>query len=166
MREFMLTIGAVILGLILLALGAAALYGGFNTGKASNIVTEITLIETNARAGFAQSNQGYANFTTANESTLATGGMFPANLVRDGVLYDEWGNAMQLGSASNATQGVITFGGGTSQTVDQCKTVVMGLKDYVSLAVGSASFTQTNQPDATSATNACAGNPTIAVTFQ
>jgi hypothetical protein len=166
MREFILTVGAVILGLVLLALGAAALYGGFNTGKASNLVTEITLIETNARGGFAQSNQGYTSFTTVNVPTLASGGMFPANLVRNGTLYDEWGNTMQLGSASNDTQGVITFGGGGSQSVDECKTVVMGLKDYVSMAVGGATFTQTDQPDANSATNACSGNPTIAVTFQ
>jgi hypothetical protein len=165
-REFLLTVGAIILTLIMVSLAAAAIFGGFNTGKASNIVSEITLIESNARAGFAQSNQGYTNFTTANEATLASGGMFPRNMVRNGVLTDDWGNQITLGSANNATDGVITFGGGGSEDTDQCKTVVMGLKDYVSLAVGGQTFTQSVQPDATTATTACQGTPTLTVTFQ
>jgi hypothetical protein len=168
MRDFLLVVGSVILGLILLALGAAAINGGFHTGKASNLVAEITLVESNARAGFSQSNAGYANFVTANISTLAGGGMFPSSMVRSGTLYDDWGNTITLASANNATNGVITFGGGNSEDTDQCKTVVMGLKDYVSLKVGTSTFTQTTQPDASTAISACgtAGTATIAVTFQ
>lgn len=166
MREFILTIGAVILGLLLLALGGAALLGGFNTGKGSNLVSEITLIQSEARKGFAQSNQGYTNFTTANAATLANGGSFPRSMVKNGVLTDDWGNAMQLSSTNNGTQGVITFGGGGSQDVDQCKTFVTNHKDFVTLVVGGTTFTQANQPDAVTATNACQGSPTIAVTFQ
>ncbi|CAJ0718552.1 hypothetical protein LMG7143_04445 [Ralstonia thomasii] len=167
MRDFLLTMGGVIISLLLVALAGAALYGGFNTGKASNLVTAITLIESNARAGFAQSSQGYTNFTTANVGTLASGGgMFPRNMVKNGVLTDDWGNAMQLSSANNGSQGVITFGGGGSQDVDQCQTFVTNHKDYVSLVVGGTTFTQTNQPDAFTAKQACQGTPTLAVTFQ
>lgn len=167
MRDFILTIGAVLIGLILLALGGIALSGGFHTGTASNIVSEIAIIQSNARKGFMQNNLGYTNFTTANSASLASGGTFPTNLVRNGVVYDDWGNQIKLASAQNATQGVITFGGGGSQTVDQCTTVLTSIKDYISLvAVGSVTFTQAAQPDGVTAANACAGNPAIQVTFQ
>ncbi|CAH0444169.1 hypothetical protein LMG10661_00693 [Ralstonia syzygii subsp. syzygii] len=168
MRDFLLMMGAVVISLLLVALAGVALFGGFNTGKASNMVTAITLIESNARAGFAQGNQGYTNFTTANVGTLSSGGggMFPPNMIKNGVLTDDWGNAMQIASANNGSQGVITLGGGGSQDVDQCTTFVTNHKDYVSLVVGGRTFTQINQPDAFTAKGACQGNPTIVVTFQ
>ncbi|SAL05233.1 hypothetical protein AWB78_07375 [Caballeronia calidae] len=167
MRDWILENASIIVGLILLALAGSIIAVGFSTARTSGLASEITLIESSARGGFAQSNQGYANFTTANAADLATGGMFPQNMVRNGVLYDDWGNAIQLSSANNGTNGVIAFGGGGSESVDSCKTVVTGLKDYVSLVVANSTFTQSTQPDALSAEQACAGGTaTIALTFQ
>ena len=157
---------AVVLGL--LALGAVVLSGhhAFASNTASTVVTDVSQLETNARAQFGQGANLYANFTTANEGAMITSGVFPTDMVRGGAVVDSWGNAVALAPAANNTEGTITFGGGGSETSDECANVVTGLKDYVSLTVGGTTFTQANQPDAVSAGNACGAGLTIAMTFQ
>lgn len=166
MRDMIGTIASTVISLILLALIGVYVMSGNKGGKTANFVSAVTFVQTKAREGFAQSNVGYTNFTTANAGNLANGGDFPSMLLRGGVLVDTWGNNMQLSSTANGTQGVISFGGGGSEDVEQCKSVVLGFKDYVTLNVGGTTFTQTNQPDGNSATTACgAGTASISLTF-
>ena len=157
---------AVVLGL--LALGAVVLSGhhAFASNTASTVVTDISQLETNARAQFGQGSNLYTSFTTANESAMITGGLFPTDMVRGGAVVDAWGNAVTLAPAANNTEGTISFGGGGSETTDECTTAVTAMKDYVSMTVGGTTFTQANQPDSVSAANACAGGLAIALTFQ
>ena len=157
---------AVVLGL--LALGAVVLSGhhAFASNTASTVVTDISQLEINARSQFGQGTNLYTNFTTANEGAMITGGVFPTDMVRGGAVVDSWGNAVALAPAANNTEGTISFGGGGSETADECSAVVTGLKDYVALQVGGTTFSQANQPDAVSASNACAGGLAIALTFQ
>ncbi|WP_321816717.1 MULTISPECIES: type 4 pilus major pilin [unclassified Paraburkholderia] len=157
---------AVVLGLIALAAVALAATGAFSSSKASTVVSDITMVVANARGLFSQNNNGYTNFTSANESALSSAGVFPSDMVRSSAIYDAWGNSVTLSSADSDTEGVVAFGGGGSETVKQCVTVVTGLKDYVSLEVGGTTFTETNQPDATTAESACESDLTITLTFQ
>lgn len=138
----------------------------FSSNKSSNITTDMVSIVNNARAQFSQGSNGYTNFVNGNVTQLTTAGIFPSDMVRAGGLFDGWGNAVTIGSASGATQGVITVGGGNSETPDQCSSVVTSLRDYVSLNVGGTTFTQTNLPDPVSAGAACSAAPTISLTFQ
>jgi len=166
MREMIGTIGAIVIGLILLALIGVTVLGGTKSGKASNFVSGMAVIQSKAREGFAQSNNGYTNFTTANAGTMINNHDFPTTMVKGGVLVDLWGNGIQLSSANNGSQGVITFGGGGSEDAEQCKSVVTGLKDYVTLNVAGTIFTQSNQPDGATAGAACAiGAAGITITF-
>lgn len=157
---------AVVLGLIALAAVALAATGAFSSSKASTVVSDITMVVGNARGLFTQNSNGYTNFTTSNESSLASAGVFPTDMVRSSTVYDAWGNTVTLSSADSDTEGVIEFGGGGSETVKQCVVVVTGLKDYVSLEVGGTTFTSTNQPDATTAESACEADLSITLTFQ
>jgi hypothetical protein len=92
--------------------------------------------------------------------------VFPTDMNRSGTVYDAWGNTVTLSSTDSDTEGVIGFGGGGSETVKQCVTVVTGLKDYVSLEVGGTTFTSTSQPDAVTAEEACTSSLSITLTFQ
>ncbi|MBY4898656.1 type 4 pilus major pilin [Cupriavidus sp. AU9028] len=157
---------AIVLGLIALSGIGYAAYNGFQTDKASTVSTNITQLITNARGGFSQGNNGYTNFTTANIPAMITGGMFPTSMVRGNTLVDNWGNTVTLSSASNGSQGVITFGGGNAQTAKQCVAVATGLRDFVSLTVGTTSFTQTSLPDQATAGSACSATATFTLTFQ
>jgi hypothetical protein len=160
---------AVVLGLLALGGVSYASYSGFSSARASQIVTDIAQAETTARAGYSQGSSGYTNFTTANETALITAGKptdFPTDMLRSGVIKDAWGNAVTAAPADSDTQGVITVGGGGSESADQCATVAVGLKDYVSLTVGTTTFTPTTQPDRSTAMTACSDTATIAVTFQ
>ncbi|MBF6989382.1 prepilin type IV pili [Cupriavidus sp. IK-TO18] len=157
---------AIVLGLLALAGIAYAGYNGFQSHKASVVATNISQLITNARAGFSQGNNGYTNFTTANVASMITSGMFPSDMVRGTTLIDSWGNAVTLASANSGSQGVITFGGGNAQTAKQCVSTALGLKDYVTLAVGSTTFNQTNLPDQATAGAACSATATFTLTFQ
>lgn len=157
---------AIVLGLLALAGIAYAGYNGFQNHKASVVATNISQLITNARAGFSQGSNGYTNFTTANIPAMITGGMFPSDMVRGTTLLDPWGNAVTLSAASAGSQGVIRFGGGNAQTAKQCVSTAMGLKDYVSLAVGTTTFTQANLPDQATAGSACSATATFTLTFQ
>lgn len=157
---------AIVLGLIALSGVGYAAYNGFQTHKGGTVSTNITQIITNARAGFSQGNNGYTNFTTANIPAMITGGMFPTDMVRGNTLVDNWGNAVTLSSASNGSQGVISFGGGNAQTAKQCVSVATGLKDFLTLTVGTTTFSQTNLPDQATAGSACSATASFTLTFQ
>lgn len=158
---------AIVLGLLALAGVGLAGYKAFAANKSSTISTDITQIVTNARSQFSQNSNGYANFTTNNANALVTAGVIPSDMVRAAGVTDAWGNAVQLGNAAGSTEGTITFGGGGSESVEQCASVVTSLKDYVSLQVGGgAAFTQAVQPDAVSAARACTAGLAIVLTFQ
>ncbi|CAN7312850.1 prepilin type IV pili [Caballeronia sp. LjRoot34] len=157
---------AIVLGLLALSGVSYAAYKGFSGSKASQLSGDIAQIITQARVQSAQGSDGYTSFTTGNEGALITAGIFPGDMVRNGTVVDPWGNNVALTSDGNATEGVLTVGGGGSETADQCTNVVTGLKDYVSLAVGGTTFTQATPPDSVSAANACAAGLSITVTFQ
>ncbi|WP_373380347.1 prepilin type IV pili [Cupriavidus nantongensis] len=157
---------AIVLGLLALVGIAYAGYNGFQNHKASVVATNIEQLITNARAGFSQGNNGYTNFTTANIAAMINGGMFPTDMVRGNALVDPWGNAVTLASANNGSRGVITFGGGNAQTAKQCVSATLGMKDYVTLTVGTTTFDQTNLPDQVTASAACSATASFALTFQ
>lgn len=157
---------AVVLALIAVAALGPGITHAFSGNTASNVVTDISQLMTNARGQFMQNSNGYTNFTTANESYMINAGIFPSGMVRNNAVIDRWGNSVSLSSANNAVEGVITFGGGGTETADQCTTVVTNLTDYVQLVVGGKTFTQSTQPDSTSAGAVCSSTATIQVTFQ
>ncbi|MBR7989490.1 prepilin type IV pili [Burkholderia cenocepacia] len=157
----------IALGLLALAGVGVASVSAFSANKGSQMVTDVSHLITNARAGFAQSGNGYANFTTANVADLIASRIVPANMVRNGsTVVDVWGNSITFASANNGAQGVLTFGGGGSETKDQCAAVVAGMKDYVSLAVSGTTFTAANPPDKVTASKACTDTAAIVVTIQ
>lgn len=157
---------ATVLGLLALVGVAYASYNGFQNHKASVMVNNLAQLMTNARAGFSQGNNGYVNFTTANVPNMINSGMFPTDMVRGTAIYDAWGNAITLSSANNGAQGVISFGGGGAETTKQCVTVATGNKDFVTMTVGSTTFTQAALPDQSTAGAACSATATFSVTFQ
>lgn len=158
---------AFVLGLLALVGVAYGGYEGFQWYRSNSIVEGVTLMQTNIAGLYAQSGAGYGSLTTANAPALISQNVFPPSWVRGGnTLTDPWGNAVALSSAANATQGVITIGGGGSQNVETCSRVVMGLSNYVSIAVGNQTFTKNATPDPITAGTACAGQPTISVSFQ
>lgn len=154
--------------LTLMAIGAAVVYihGGFSWNKNANVASDITWVVTNARTQFAQNSNGYTNFLNANLTAMNNSAVFPPDMVRNGVLIDAWGNDVTVSSAGNASEGVIAFGGGGSENVEQCSNVVTTLRDYVSLQVGGTTFTQATLPDSVSAGNACGNGLAITLTFQ
>uniref|UniRef100_UPI003BEF2926 type 4 pilus major pilin n=1 Tax=Burkholderia arboris TaxID=488730 RepID=UPI003BEF2926 len=158
---------AFVLGMLALAGVAYGGYEGYQWYRSNTIVEGITMMQTNIAGLYAQSGAGYGSLTTANAPALINQNVFPPSWVRGGnTLIDPWGNAVALASGGNATQGVITIGGGGSQNVETCSRVVMGLSNYVSLAVGNQTFTKNAAPDPVAAGAACDGQPTISVTFQ
>lgn len=158
---------ATVLGLLALAGIGYAAANGFSNSKVDIIVSGATHIATNARAQFSAGNTGYTNFTTANAASLVSAGIIPTSWVTAGVPTDPWGNAVTFAAGASPTQGVITIGGGGSETIEQCIKVTQNLKDYVSLVVGTKTFTQAALPDPVSAAAACTAATTkIAMTFQ
>lgn len=165
---------ATVLGLLALGAVAYAGYNAFQNNKAAGVVTDIAQVITNARAGFAQGSTGYTDFITTNEPGLITAGMFPSDMVTGTApsqkLVDAWGNAVTLAAVTpptgtTPTQASITIGG--NESAQQCTNVVTGLRDYVSIAVGSAlPFNQVTPPDAATAGADCANSQVITVTFQ
>lgn len=167
MESILGRIVAIVLTLIAVAGVGYVGYTAFEKSRASQCLSDISQVITNTRALFQQSANGYASFTTANAGALINAGVFPGSMVRGGQVVDAWGNTVQLspGNANN-TEATITFGGAGSETVPQCATVVTGLKDFVAMTVGGTTFSQANQPDPVTASTACSGGKTIAVTFQ
>lgn len=165
MRDWLLQNWAQVLGAVLAALagilGITALMGVFG----DNFGSTVNVIAQNARSGFVASNQGYTNFTSANVSKMLN--IFPKSVLRNGTTpTDPWGNAMTFASANNATQGVITSGGGVTETVDGCASAAQHMSGYDTLVVGTTTFTPTNAPDASTAGSACAsGTATLVYTF-
>ncbi|CAB3730623.1 hypothetical protein LMG22037_05550 [Paraburkholderia phenoliruptrix] len=131
-----------------------------------NMVSDLTFIMTQSRAQLAQGNNGYANFTNANASGLIGAGVFPSTWNKSGTLYDRWGNAVTLASTANGVQGQVTFGGGGTETTSSCSSVASNLNGYSSLQIGGKTFTPSSMPDAATAGTACAGQPTLTLTFQ
>ncbi|MCA8355596.1 prepilin type IV pili (plasmid) [Burkholderia cenocepacia] len=157
---------AFVLGLLALIGVTVAGYYGFQAYRANSVVEGMTMLQTNITTLYTQANTGYATLTTGNIPTLITQQVFPPNWVRGQAAVDPWGNNVTLTSANNSTQGVIQIGGGGSENVNTCSKVVMGLSNYVQLAVGGTTFTQAAPPDPIAAGKACANTPTIAMTFQ
>lgn len=162
------TVAAIVaVALALLAL-MGVVYGssaGFFAAKAANMDAYVAETVVSARSAFSVGPNGYTNFTTANIQTLIDQKIVAKGLLLAGVLTDPWGNTMALASANNASQGTITFGGAKMGANDCAKTVV-GLSDYISLKVGTTTFTETSMPDPVSAKTACATGTTIVLTFQ
>lgn len=160
---------AIVLGLIALAGVGVAAYNGFQNSKASDVTTAVAALITNARAQFSQSSNLYANFTTANVAKLITAGIIPQNLTNGSTTaIDPWGNSLAfagVGAPANS-QGQITFGGGGSETTQECVSVTQNLKDYISLKVGTTTFTPASQPDPTTAATACSATAAFVLTFQ
>lgn len=160
---------AIVLGLIALAGVGYAAYNGFQNSKGSDVTSGIAQLVTNARAQFSQSANLYTNFTTANLTKIISAGIIPQNMTNGTTTgNDPWGNALAFAPAgTNNSQGVITFGGGGSETVQECVSVAQNLKDYISLKVGTTTFTPQAQPDPTTAAAACtAAATTFVLTFQ
>jgi len=157
---------AMVMGLIVLGGVAFAIAGGMGTTKTTGMVENTAFIQSAARQVFGMGPNGYANFTTANTADLVKAGIFPPGMVRGGVIYDSWGNAVTMSSANGGTQQVLGFGGGGSESVKDCIQVATGLKGYTSLTVGSTTFTPSNPPDAVSASQACTTGLTFQVTAQ
>lgn len=168
MESVFARIAATIVTLIALAAGAILGHSLYGQSRVSGMTTDIEFIINNARGQFAQSANGYANFTTDNVGSLQTAGVLPTDMIRNGSLYDAWGNTVSIDSTSGGGQAQIVFGGGNGETTDQCTQLVTALHDYVSLSVGdSQAFTPTNVPDAVSGAQACTGgNAQITLTFQ
>ena len=159
-------IAAFVLGLLALAQVTGMGSGAFDWYNNSRLVSNVSSVQTAARGQFMQGSNGYTNFTTANAAALITAGIIPAGWVKGGAIVDNWGNNVTLASASNATIGSITFGGGNTETVQNCGKVVNNLGDYVSVVVGGKTFTQASPPDAVTATAACQVALSITVNFQ
>ncbi|MBB6592751.1 prepilin type IV pili [Ralstonia solanacearum] len=162
-------IGALVaIALAILAVGNTLSNSGQakSDQKSSGAATDIGYVMTKARAGFAQSNNGYANFKNSNLSGLINGGTFPPTMVRGAGIFDKWGNPITLSSANSGTSGVISFGGGGSQTTDECTSTVTSMSGYDLMTVGGGgNFTRNSMPDTAQAGAVCSATATIVVTF-
>jgi hypothetical protein len=157
---------AIVLGLLALAAVGYAAYNGFSNSKASDVATGVTTIVENARAQFTQSATGYTKFTTANVASLNTAGILPSTWWNGANAVDPWGNTVAFAAGAGGTsQGAITFGGGGSETQSQCVNVAQNLKDYVTLKVGTATFTTAVPADPVTAAAACTGAVAFVLTF-
>jgi hypothetical protein len=168
MESIVARVTATLLGLLALVGVSAGAYNGFQNSRAARVHEGITQIITNARAAFSMGSNGYTNMTTANQATLISAGLFPADWVNGANVRDPWGNAIALASANSGSQGVLTVGGGGSMNTATCTKAVQALRDYVTLKVGTTDFTPTTPPDATSGATACgtSGTVSIVITFQ
>ena len=158
-------VGAGILVLLALVAVVLSIEKGFSTHKVEQTVQDISQVITNARQGFAQSANGYANYSSANAGSLIQAGDFPSDMVRNGGIVDAWGNAVGFGPTQNNSEVTLNFGG-AGLTQDQCVGVATQLSGYVSLVVGGSTFTPANPPDHVTAAAGCAGGTAFALTFQ
>jgi hypothetical protein len=167
MESILARLAVIALGLLAMAGVGVASVSAFSDNTGATMVQNLSHLVTKARASSVQSGNGYANFTTANIADMIGARIIPANMVRNGnTVVDVWGNSMQFTSINNGAQGQITFGGGGSESKDQCAQVVAGMKDYVSTTVGGTTFTPSNAPDKITASKACTDTSTIVVVIQ
>lgn len=166
MDSIIARIAVILVGLLALAGAAAGVNMLMQSNTASRVDTDVAAILNQARGAFASGPTGYTNFTTANLAQLVNAGVFPSDMVVGTAVNDPWGNAVTLSSANGGTQGVLTFGGGGSETVSTCSKAATGIKDYVALKIGTTSFTPSAPPDAVTAATACATGMTLVLTFQ
>jgi hypothetical protein len=161
-------IGALV-AIALAILALSSVLGNSDQAKAdqkgSSLTTNIAFVMTKARSGFAQSNTGYANFSNGNIASLINAGVFPPSMVKNGAVYDMWGNPLTLGSTNNGASGTIAFGGGGSETSEECVTTITGLSGYDSLTVNGSTYTSSSAPDEATAGGACTATAAITVTF-
>lgn len=157
---------AIVLGLLALAAVGYAAFNGFSNSKASDVATGVTTVVENSRAQFTQSATGYTNFLTTKVASLNTAGILPSTWWNGTNAVDPWGNTVTFAPGALNSQGVITFGGGGSETAAQCVNVAQNLKDYISLKVGTTTWTQAAPPDPVAAAAACSATAAFALTFQ
>ncbi|WP_186118612.1 type 4 pilus major pilin [Burkholderia gladioli] len=151
--------------IMLMGLAAVVTLGivAFSGSKVTDTVSDIALLQGNARQQLGSTPNGYLNFTTANAATLISNGIVPSGMVRGGALTDKWGGAITLGSLNNGAQGVIHLTGVSS--IKDCNRLVTTLGDYDSLLVGSTTFTPDNRPDGVTAAQACTGTVDVEIHF-
>lgn len=167
MDRLLAAVVAIVLGLMALAAVGYAAYNGFSSNTASTVVQGVATITSQARGKFMQSNIRYTNFQTAQIPNLIIDDtIFPKSWVVNGNLVDPWGNNVTLTSAANNTQGVVTIGGGGSETPAQCASVVESLQDFVSITVGGRTFNANSSRDPATVNPLCQGTQTIQITFQ
>lgn len=166
MENIIARIAVILVGLLALAGVVAGVSGLMQSNTASRVDTDVASILNQARGAFASGPTGYSNFTTANISSLVNAGVFPSDMVVGSAVTDPWGNSLTLASANGGTQGVLTFGGGGSESVATCSKAATGIKDYVTLKVGTTTFTPALPPDAVTAAQACTTGLTFVLTFQ
>jgi hypothetical protein len=166
MENIIARVAATLLSLLALVGVSAAAYNGFQSSRAGRVHEGITQIITTARGAFSMGANGYTNMTTANVATLISAELFPADWVNGTTVKDPWGNTIALASASSGSQGRITFGGGGSESVATCAKAAQAFRDYVTLQVGTTTFTPATPPDAFTAATACGTGLTFVLTFQ
>jgi hypothetical protein len=166
MENLIARVAATLLSLLALVGVSAAAYASFQNSRATRVHEGITQIITNARAAFSMGSNGYTNMTTANVATLISAELFPADWVKSGAVQDPWGNAVALASAGSTSQGQLTFGGGGSESVATCAKAAQAFRDYVTLKVGTTTFTPAAPPDAFTAATACGTGLTFVLVFQ
>ena len=167
-------IAATVLGLLVLAAVGLGIYKAFSGNKVGQTTTDLSLLQTNARAQYSQGANGYANFNVAAGTPTAgivdsTGNsaVIPTDMLRAGRVVDSWGNDVTIAPTSNNQQFAVTVGG-TGLTASQCSQILTSLTGWTRVATSTGqSFTTGNPPDATTAGAACMNDgETITVTMQ
>lgn len=138
---------------------------GFFNSKAGNMNGWVSELVVNARGSFTTGPTGFTDFSTANVTHLITNKIVPKGLIKSGAATDPWGNAMAFGSANGGAQGTIQYGG-TLMPASDCAKTAAGMSDFVTLRIGSTTFTEAAPPTPVSAAAACATGTTSVVTFQ
>lgn len=138
---------------------------GFFNSKAGNMNGWTAELVVNTRGAFSTGPTGCTDFTTANVAHLITNKIIPKGLIKSGSATDPWGNAMAFGSANGGAQCTIQYGGSLMPAADCAKTAA-GMSDFVTLRIGSTTFTEAAPPTPVSAAAACATGTTTVLTFQ
>ena len=162
MESILARVMATVLGLIALGGVIYAMSSANDSSKVNAISSDISQIVSATREQFAQSQTGYANFTTANASTLYSAKVIPTDLWKGTGAVDQWGNNMTFAPAGNNAQFQITFGG-ANISPDVCAKIATALGGYVSMSVGGQAFT--TPPDSVTANTACAGGTAFTLTY-
>lgn len=166
MDRIISAIAAVALTLLALVAVVYGISTAFANSKAANMNGWVAELVVNARGAFAAGPNGYTNFTTANTAQLVANKLVPKGLIKGGAAVDPWGNNMAFSSANGGSQGVVQFGGGAAMDEGACAKTAMGFSDFVSLKVGTTTFTEASPPDPVTAVAACAQGTTMVLTFQ
>lgn len=162
MESILARVMATVLGLIALGGVIYAMSSANDSSKVSAISSDISQIVSATREQFAQSQTGYANFTTANALALYNNKVIPADLWKGNGAVDQWGNNMTFNYAANNAQFVITFGG-ANMTPDVCSKIATALGGYVTMGLGGQTFT--TAPDSVTANTACTAGTAFTLTY-